>query len=260
MRTPSRTCAIVLILWLAAACAPRLGLASDAATQAVFDQVRRHDFAAIESRLPPLLRTAVTDARLQADAAKIPDQPAQAVKLVSFNSSVGPAGRQTSVTREYFYTDRVLVISTAILEQSGRSQAGLAPQVVAFNVQPFPRAALAFGRFNLAGKSMTQYFVFALAVLIPLVLVYALVRLARDRTTRWKWLWTLFILSGFTRMSLNWVTGAILFQPISILLLGASVSRGALDVSPWIVSISLPLGALIYLGRGWFAPIRDEPP
>jgi hypothetical protein len=51
----------------------------------------------------------------------------------------------------------------------------------------------------------------------------------------------------------NWTTGALLFQPFSLLLLGASVGRGPLDVSPWVVTVSLPLGALVYLARGWFA-------
>jgi len=43
-----------------------------------------------------------------------------------------------------------------------------------------------------------------------------------------------------------------------VVLLGASVNRGALDISPWIVTISLPLGALVYLGRLWFAPPPEE--
>ena len=59
---------ILLALCLAgvlAACAARLDPAQDASSAAVFDQAKRRDFAALEVRLAPRLRTAVTDTRLQ---------------------------------------------------------------------------------------------------------------------------------------------------------------------------------------------------
>ena len=261
MRTPTKACAILLIACLAglaAACVATLDPQKDAATQAVFDQVKHRQFAAVEARLPQRLRTAVTDTRLQVEAGLIPDQPPEAVKLIGFNTAASPGGPSSGswdvvVTREYLYSDRLLVVTTAIREQAGK-----APQILAFNVQPFPRAALSIGRFGLAHKSPTQYLFLGLATLIPLLLITALAVLARDRTTKWKWAWTLFILVGFTRLSVNWVSGAILFQPLAFVLLGASVNRAQLDVAPWIVSISLPLGALTYLGRAWFSAPPDE--
>jgi hypothetical protein len=256
MPIQTRACVVLLTLYLVgllAACAASLDPAQDAATRAVFDQVKRRDFASVEARLSPRLRTAVTDARLQVQAALIPDQPPQAVKLVSFTTAGVQGGRQTSVAREYFYPDRLLVVSTTISEQAGRP-----PQIQAFNIQVASRAALAVGRFSLTGKSTTQYFLLGLAVLIPLLLICALGVLARDNKAKFKWLWTAFILIGFTQLSVNWTTGAILFQPLSIVLFGASIVRGPLDVSPWMVSISLPLGALVYLARAWFTPVVDE--
>lgn len=237
------------------ACAARPEPGQTAAIRAVFDQARRHDFAAIETRLAPRLRSAVTDTRLQAQAALIPDQPPRAVKPVRFISAHANGGDEMSALDEYFYADRLLVVSTAI-----ETRPGGPPQVLGFNIQPFSLKALAVGQFTLESKSTIQYFLLGLATGIPLLLVYALARLARDRTTRWKWLWTPFILIGFTQLSVNWATGGLLFQPFSLLLLGASVARGPLDVAPWIVTVSLPLGALLYLGRAWFAarPAEDE--
>ena len=259
--TRFRPILLVARLWLVAglagllaACGGRLEPGTDAATQAVFDQVKRHDFAAVEARLPPRLRTAVTDTRLQVEAAMIPDQPPQSVKLVSFSSLPTPAGRDTLVTREYFYPDRLLLVSTAIREQAGQPA-----RILGFTIQPFSKAALAVGRFSLAHKSPTQYLLLGLAAAIPLMLVAALAGLARDKKARWKWAWTLFILVGFGKLSVNWTTGALLVQPLSVILLGASVARAAPDVSPWFVSVSVPLGALIYLWRRWFSPIPDEP-
>jgi hypothetical protein len=256
MRIPTQPCTFLLILCLAglaAACAPRLDPGEDAAARAVFDQIKHHDFATIEAALPPIRRNAVTDERLHVEAGLIPDQPPSAIKLISFSTSTILAGRVTNVVKEYFYPDRMLVVSTAI-----RRQAGEPLRIVGFHIQAFSQAALAVGRFSLAGKSTTQYFLLGLAALIPMLLVLALALLARDRRTGWKWLWTAFILVGFMRLSVDWTTGAIVFQPLALMLLGASVSRGALDISPWVVSISLPLGALVYLGRVWFMPRADE--
>jgi hypothetical protein len=250
MRIPMRASVFLLILCaaaLATACAARLDSSGDAAVQAVFDQVKAHDFAAVEARLPPRLRTAVTDTRLQVEAGMIPDQPPLQTRLVSAETIARGEARETSMVREYLYPDRLLVVSTTVVAQPGKT-----PIVLGFNVQPFSRAALAVGRFSLRHKSSIQYFLLGLAAAIPLLLVWALAALARDRAAKWKWLWTLFILVGFTQLSVNWTTGALLFQPLSLLLLGASVGRGPLDVSPWVVTVSLPVGALAYLSRGWF--------
>jgi hypothetical protein len=254
MRTPPA--ALLLILSLigpVSACAPRLDPKDAAETQAVFDHARARDVAGIEARLAPHLKTAVTDTRLQAQIAVIPDLPAQAVKLASFHTTRSGSARGTSVTREYLYPDRVLVVVTTIAEAPGKPT-----QIAQFDVHAFSRAALGVGRFSLTGKSSMQYFLLGLAVAIPLLLVLALASLARDKTARWKWAWTLFILIGLMRVSVNWATGAILFEPFVLVPLGASVERGPLDISPWIVSISLPLGALIYLGRLWFAAPSDD--
>ncbi len=253
IQTPLSLALLVLTGFLAA-CAPRLDPRSDAASQAVFDQLKGRQFAAIEARLPPLRRTAVTDARLQAQAALIPDQPPRAVKLVGFETTNDAGGaRRTSTTREYIYSDRLLLVSTVIGEAPGRPVA-----VLGFDLRAFPAAAMAVGRFSLTGKSSMQYFLLGLAAAIPLLVVAALIALARDPRARWKWLWTPFIMIGLARLSVDWSTGAMLFTPFTLTPLGAAVGRGPLDISPWVVSVSLPLGALIYLGRLWFAPRTDE--
>jgi hypothetical protein len=244
---------ILCLAGLLTACAARVSPGEDAAARAIFDRLRRRDFAPLEAELPPRLRTAVTEARLETLAALIPDEAPRAVKLADATATSVRGGRLITVLRESIYSDRVLVVSTTLLEP-----AGAPPRFAGVNVQSYGRAALTAGRFSLTGKSSMQYFMLGLAVLIPLLLVYALTALARERASGWKWLWTPFILIGFTQLSSNWATGAIVFQPLSLLLLGASVSRGPLDLSPWVVTISLPLGALIYLGRVWFAAPPED--
>ena len=248
-----RNIGIALLLLALPGCAARLDARQDAAIRNVFDQARRHDFAAIETRLPAPTRNAVADARLQAQAALIPDRPPQGVKLVRVANLSVEGARETHALQEYYYPDRILLVATAVRERAGQSA-----QVLGFNVQAVNPTALVIGRFSLRAKSSMQYFLLGLAVLIPLLLAYAMFRLARERGRGWKWVWAPFILFGVTQLSINWATGEMLFQPLNIVLLGAAVGRGPLDVAPWFVTVSLPLGALIYLGRLWFSRRPEE--
>jgi hypothetical protein len=255
MRSTTRIALQLTLLALVAACAAPLTPNDEAAVSAVFELLKHHDFAAIETRMPPRLRTAVTDARLGAQAAKIPDaEPRRIKSIVAQTTDLSGGSRQISDTREYFYPDRMLVVSTALLESPGHP-----PAVLALDVRPFSASALASGRFQLLGRNSNEYFLLGLAIAVPLLLTYALLRLAFDDRSRWKWLWAPFILIGWTQLSVNWATGAIVFQSFSLLLLGASIGRGPLDISPWVVTVSLPLGAFIYLARvGFAAPLEDR--
>ncbi len=84
-------------------------------------------------------------------------------------------------------------------------------------------------------------------IAVPLFTLYALVLCIRMRMTR-KWLWILFILLGVTTLRLNWSTGEMGLQPLSVQLLGASFSRSGL-VAPWIFGVSFPLGAVFFLRK-----------
>ena len=60
-----------------------------------------------------------------------------------------------------------------------------------------------------------------------------------------KWPWILFILFGFGNLAVNWSTGEFGFSTLAIQMFSASAS--ATPHGPWIISISLPLGAVCFL-------------
>ncbi len=72
----------------------------------------------------------------------------------------------------------------------------------------------------------------------------------RTKIGKRKWLWIVFIPFGFGRLSFNWTTGRVLFNPLSVhfQLLGAAAVKHGL-YAPWIISISVPLGAIVFLIR-----------
>jgi hypothetical protein len=114
--------------------------------------------------------------------------------------------------------------------------------------QPLPHSLIADNAFSFTGKGLLHYVVMLLAIAIPLVMIYALVRLWRSKTARWRWAWTIFILIGFFKLSFDWTTGHFFLSPLSVQLLGVSVLRAS-PYQPWLIGLSVPVGALLFLYR-----------
>jgi len=102
-------------------------------------------------------------------------------------------------------------------------------------------------RFTFAGKGLIYYVFLSLAITIPVFIIAVLVICVRSKIRR-KWLWVLFILLGFVSFRLNWATGQLDWQLINFQLLGAGVSKFGI-YAPWIISVSLPIGAIVFLDR-----------
>ncbi|HEX4859997.1 MAG TPA: hypothetical protein VFV07_02090, partial [Rhizomicrobium sp.] len=122
--------------------------------------------------------------------------------------------------------------------------------------QPLRHGLIADNAFSFTGKGLLHYFVLLAAIAIPLVMIYALVRLWRSKTTRWRWAWTIFILIGFCKLSFDWTTGHFFLSLLSVQLLGVSVLRAS-QYQPWLVALSVPVGALLFLYR---RNTRDDDP
>jgi hypothetical protein len=62
-----------------------------------------------------------------------------------------------------------------------------------------------------------------------------------------KWLWIIFILFGIGRITVNWTTNRWGFSPLSFLVFGSGAF--AQPFGAWMISISFPLGAIVFLLR-----------
>jgi hypothetical protein len=85
----------------------------------------------------------------------------------------------------------------------------------------------------------------ALAIFIPLLIFTSAFLCFINRPKR-RVLWLIFIFTGFFQINFNWSTGPISFYPLGVIFFGFKINQ--IDsVGPWILSVSLPLGAVIYL-------------
>jgi hypothetical protein len=110
---------------------------------------------------------------------------------------------------------------------------------------PVPDSLAVIHAFRFPGKGLLHFAVLLLAIGIPAFSLATLVVCVRTRVRR-KWLWILFILLPVGKLSLNWTTGEWNAQWLAFQLLGASALRASL-YSPWMIGVSFPLGAALFL-------------
>jgi len=203
--------------------------------------LRQNDLERIERDTDPSIRSANIHDTLAKMAGLIPAQDPQSVKVVGSNTLRGPDFYKTNITFEYQFPGQWLLINVAIQKKGGMST------IVGFNVDPIPDSLENINRFTLSGKSTLQYAVLAFAVVVPLFSLYALVLCVRTKIEKRKWLWIVFIIFGIGKFSIDWISGQWGVMPLVFQLFGVGVF--APQFGPWILSVSLPLGAIMFLLR-----------
>jgi len=174
----------------------------------------------------------------------IPAQTPESIKVVGVHENVFHGHNDsetttTNITLEYQFQSKWLLINVATQKKGGVST------VVGFNVNPITDFLENINKFRLVGKNPLQYSVFVLAILIPLFTLYALILCIRTKIEKKKWLWVLFVMLGLAKFSVDWTTGQWGLTPLSFQLLGAGAFAPL--YGSWVISISLPLGAVIFM-------------
>jgi hypothetical protein len=132
--------------------------------------------------------------------------------------------------------NRLVAVELARGELDGNTQAACALKIV-----------LSSGRWIEVkpdfdnGRSIWHYLFLLLTIVVPLFCIVSATVCLRSKVRR-KWLWIMFILFGFVSFQLNWTTGQIVLEPLSLQFLGSSIAYG-----PWMISFSLPLGGFLVL-------------
>ena len=114
--------------------------------------------------------------------------------------------------------------------------------------------------FTLSGIPPPLYLVLVAAVAAPLLSALALLSCWRQRPRAWG-LWTLCIPLGLGKLSVLWLPSPfhasyVRLTPLSIQLFGVGLEKNP-SYDPWTLSVSLPLGALLFLlSRRWMRGSR----
>lgn len=215
------------------------------------DHLRHHDYDAIEKAADSSIAGPSLNATLNEMAALMPSSPPVSVTLVGAQRFTSTAeGSIVNLTFEYHFSDRYVIANLATKLKNEQLS------IVGFHVYPESESLESQNRFKWSGKSVLQYAVLIYAICVALFTVVVLVVAAKTKMRRRKWLWILFVLFGVGKFSVNWTTGQWGVTLLVVQLFSAS--SYADFYGPWIISVSLPIGAIIFLLRRNTIRIRDE--
>ncbi len=181
-----------------------------------------------------------------------PEQAPTSINLVghSFMRSIRQPARYF-FTYQYEYEQKWILVNVGFRKTSSERK-----EIVFFNVTPIDQSLQETHRFSLQGKDSIHYIFLFICVACPLFILYTLITCIRTKLKKRKWLWIIFILVGFVQFSLNWTTGQIWAKLLSFQILGAGAVTASV-YAPWILSFSIPVGAIIFWIK--LKNIRKEP-
>lgn len=212
----------------------------EAIAKELIAKLSARDYPAVEAKLDKSLQPPDIRSKLEGIAELIPAGEPKSVRTIGAYTNQINAITNYSLTFEYEYNDVWLVANVVLRRSDG------AVSVTGIHVSPHKESLETENAFSFKGKSWLHYVVFGLAIAVPLFILCTIVVCARTKIARRKWLWLLFIAMGFFVVQLNWTTGAWSVNPIYFLLLGAGFAKAA-PAAPLILSVSFPLGALLFL-------------
>lgn len=161
------------------------------------------------------------------------------IEIVGFNVHRLKGERRINLTYQLQFKDAWLLTNVTVVNISGKQQ------IFRFQANTIPKSLEEINAFTLSDKSFRHYIILLIAIGIPVFIICTIVLCVRTKMKR-KWLWIIFMLFGFGRYSFNWTSGQMGFTPIAIQLIPTSAFKHGL-YAPWIIYISVPIGALLFL-------------
>jgi hypothetical protein len=217
--------------------------------------LRQKRFEQVEERLDPSIRNADLRSRLVAMAGMFPTREPSSIKTVDASHSKGSS--ITSITLEYEFSPAVTTVDGKA-ELSPRSwflgqvfiqKKGDVKTVAGLLVRPISESVEVYNEFTILDKGISQYTGLLLAILVSVFGLYVFVLCARTKMGKKKWIWLMLMIPGVCRLTVNWTTGQWSLTPLSVqvklLPLIANVTCTA--YGPWMLQITVPLGAIAFL-------------
>ncbi len=206
--------------------------------------LRARDFVTATRLLDPQFIEPGIESKLTVVADFLDRGEPLSVELVGCNVFSTSGKRRSRLTYQYHFSNSWLLAAITI------DTIGETKHVFGVTVNPIPKSLRELNAFTFSDKGVRHYVMLILAIAIPVFILAVLILCIRTKMRKRKWLWIIFILFGFGKLSLNWTTGQFFFNPRSIYcqMFGAAATKWGL-YAPWIISISVPVGAIMFLIR-----------
>ncbi len=220
--------------------------AEDQMAREFLDLVRRADLAEAAGMLDPKLEGDTSRRALEELAAALKGGEIRSVEVIGARtfSKLALGGEEHESTSLSYQLEMTTgwFAGTILISKRGDSL-----KIASARFSPVPDSLERVNQFTFKRRGLLHFVFLGLVIAVPLLIVGALVNCIRS-TVRRKWLWLLFILLGIGAFRLNWTTGQIQTRVVWFQLLGAG-ARKAGPYAPWVLSFSLPVGAIVFLIR-----------
>jgi hypothetical protein len=207
--------------------------------RSILERLSAGDVGPLNAALVPEAKAPDTEAKLRQMAAMFPPVSPIAIKLVSYHKEF-PGGAPARTTVRYQWQGGGKLLSASFTLR----QEGTGYRVIFANITPVPQQAQQGLTFQ--GKGVAHKAFAAAGLLVVLIVIAGLVQWVRARGLRKRWLWLGAILLGVGKVALDWTTGQVAASPLAFQLLGVGLARESAS-APWILTVSIPLGALAFL-------------
>lgn len=202
-------------------------------------KLREKDFEYIKSELSDELKPKVTDASLVQLSEHFRGGELISTEIIGSEVHTFNGIWQGNFTFEYRFVEG-WNLANVIFRKVGEKY-----DVIGLAVYQTKMSQKELNAFNLTNKTLLHYSVISMAFFVPLFILVSLYICVLTPMPKRKWLWIIFILLGISAIRINWTTGQYAIQLLSVHLLGASASAAG-PYAPWIISVSLPLGAILF--------------
>lgn len=238
---------LLAMLGLLTACSPSAlieKIANPEKTKIARDYVQRlmDGDATLLAEIEPKLRTGNEVEALQTVRALIPPGAPVSTDLVGYNFSRFNSESNYNVTFQFSYGDRWLLATVGWREKPDQPR-----EITRISVTPLEGSLQEINAFTFKRAAALHFIFLAGLIIIPVFSIVTLVVCIRTKFPRRKWLWIIFVIIGFCTFSLNWTTGQTSMNPLAFQLFGAGAMTSGV-YAPWIISISVPVGAIAF----WF--------
>jgi hypothetical protein len=247
-------------LWAIVCLVAVLGLAAcqgafkpDPTARAFYDAIHAGDISKVRAMAAPEFFTPGAEQQLALMRSYMPKEAPTAVKFLGRHDATMLNAGETANTQDvYEFNDRKAVVS-ARLQRATSAQPW---RVQGFHIRVVSPAEMKANAFTFEGKSFAHFAFLLATVAAPLLMVAALVKVVRRKGLRRKWLWGILAFVGLCTFRMDWTTGAVAANPLTVQFIGAGIVTAASGLAPWVLSFTAPVGALLILTGVWANPAR----
>jgi hypothetical protein len=227
---------------------------ADARARAYLSLLARGEVDPAAARLLPELQTENGRRQLEGMAALLRGRIIDSLQVIGVQVRTLASTRHVNVDYELGDARGWVVANVAVRER------GAEWSVEGVNAQGTAGPLSELNRFRLAGQTPVRYLWLLLMLVAGGASAAAAAVIAWTRGMPRRWWWVIVALFGMGQFALNWTTGQLDFSLFQFQLLSAGVVKTG-PVAPWILTFSLPMGAVVALSRRrrWRAGLQGQP-